>query len=118
MKRKEKRLIALKDPKLRKIRTELRNLLRQAYEDHYNRFFEKRKTIRNDKTISEEEKKIRLQQLYQESEKLKFAYTHSVIGCRLCGRRDLDLIYNPILNKWYCESCYEFNRKGHEELYP
>lgn len=118
MRSEKRRLIALKDPQLRKIRTELRNLLRQAFEDHYNQFFEEMKVIHFDKTLSDEEKASREQALYRESEALKFAYTHSVIGCRLCGKRDLDLIYNPVLNRWYCEGCYEFNRKCSENLYP
>ncbi|KKM07094.1 hypothetical protein LCGC14_1737380 [marine sediment metagenome] len=55
------------------------------------------------------------------------AYLHGPHGCRLCGRRDLDLTYNPGNTTWYCESCHKFNQdyyKKHpeegdwRELYP
>lgn len=118
MRKKEKRLIALKDPRLRKIRTQLRNLLRQAFEDHSSRLDELIEKIRYDESLEYEVKKRRIQQIYQEGEELKRAFLHSVVGCRLCGKTELDLIYNPVLNTWFCEGCYEFNREGQEDLYP
>jgi len=118
MRKKEKRLVVLKDPQLRRVRTELRNLLYQAFEDHSLRIFQEMDLIHSDSTLDYEVRRKRVEILYQESEKLRSAYHHSVGGCKVCGRRDLDLVYNPILNKWYCEECYEFNRKGNEELYP
>lgn len=118
MRKKEKRLIALKDPRLRKIRTELRNLLRQAFEDHSSRLHKQIERIRADSSLKYEDRKGKILQIYQEKQELKRAFLHSVAGCGLCGKTELDLIYNPILNKWFCEGCYEFNREGHEELYP
>ena len=118
MRTKEKRLITLKNPQLRKVRTELRNLLRQAVEDHSSRLHEQINKIRYDKSLEYEVKKKKIQQIYQKSEELKRAFLHSVVGCRLCGKTELDLIFNPVLNTWYCEGCYEFNRKGHENIYP
>ena len=118
MRKKEKRLIILKDPRLRKIRTELRNLLFYAFEVHHSRYFEEMKLIDQDTSLSFAEKKKKTQKTYQESEKLMQSFGRSVVHCSLCGRRDLDLIYNPVLNAWYCEACYTFNQKCQNELHP
>lgn len=115
---KKKRLISLKNPQLSRIRTEMRNLLRSAFEDHYLRLFDQINSIRLDESLEHEVKKEKIQEIFLKSEELKRAFLHSVAGCRLCGRTDLDLIYNPVLNTWYCKGCYEFNREGHQDLYP
>jgi len=118
MKRQKKRVTSLKSPHLRRIRTNLRNLLRQVFEDQDNRKFEQIRSVSSNSALSYEERKKRIQKLYQESETLRRAYHHSVLGCRVCGRRDLDLIFNPILNKWYCKGCYDFNQECLKDLYP
>ncbi len=103
MKIKKKRLIALKNPRLRKIRTELRNLLKKAFNDHYSRYFKQEDAIRNDSSLSYDEKKKKCTEIENRSEKFYIAFIHSLIGCRLCGKTDLDLVYNPILDTWYYE---------------
>lgn len=118
MKRKVKRIIMLKDPQLRRIRTELRNLLFKAFEIHHSRYFDEMDSIRCNKSLSFEEREKINHEIYQESEKLRGSFKRSVIHCRLCGSRDLDLVYNPVLNAWYCEACYAFNQKCQHELDP
>ena len=118
MRKKEKRLITLKDPRLRKIRTELRNLLCKAFELHSLRFFEEMESVRRDESLDYAEKKEKNLKIHFESEKLKHHFSRSVVHCKLCGRRDLDLIYNPVLNAWYCESCYTFNQRCQHKLHP
>jgi hypothetical protein len=118
MKRKVKRIVMLKDPQLRSIRTELRNLLFKAFEIHYSRYFDEMDSIRCKESLSLEEKENVNHEIYLKSEILRGSFNRSVIHCRLCGRRDLDLIYNPVLNAWYCEPCYAFNQKCQHELQP
>ncbi|KKM05125.1 hypothetical protein LCGC14_1757290 [marine sediment metagenome] len=118
MTRQKKRFNSLKSPQLRKIRTNLRGLFRQDFEDHYNRLSDQMRSLSYDNTLCYEEKEKAIQKLDQESKTLKRAYHHSVLGCRVCGRRDLDLIFNPILNNWYCKGCYEFNQECLKDLYP
>ena len=118
MKVKRKRFVALKNPHLRKIRTELRNLLYQAFDDYHSRFSEMIKANNSNKSLSyKEQRKLNLKLNYQQT-KLREAYSHSVVGCRVCGKRDVDLVYNPVLNAWFCEDCYAFNKKCQDELLP
>ena len=118
MRKKEKRLITLKDPRLRKIRTELRNLLCKAFELHYSRYIKEMDTVRHDESLNYAEKKEKNLRIYFESEKLKLHFSRSVVHCSLCVRRDLDLVYNPVLNTWYCEPCYTFNQQCQHKLHP
>ena len=76
------------------------------------------KLINQDTSLSFAEKEKKTQKTYQESEKLRQSFNRSIIHCRVCGRRDLDLIYNLVLNAWYCEACYTFNQKCQNELHP
>jgi hypothetical protein len=39
----------------------------------------------------------------------------SPIGCRICGRQDLDLVFNPYGSEWYCENCYTFNQEYYKK---
>jgi len=118
MKVKKKRFFVLKNPQLRKIRTELRKLLKQAFSERYLGYFEQMDVIQNDSRLNYDEKESKCNEIYQESQKLNLAYLHSIIGCRVCGKADVDLIYNPVLNTWYCERCYNFNQKCQDGLYP
>ena len=118
MKIKKKRLIVLKNPRLRKIRTELRNLLKQAFDEHYSRYFEQMGIIRDDSSLSYDEKERRCNEICQESQKLKISYLHSITGCRVCDKADVDLVYNPVLNTWFCERFYYFNQKCQDGLLP
>ena len=114
----KKRFIVLKNPRLRKIRTELRNLLKQAFIERYLGYFEQMGTIRNDLSLNYEEKKRKCTEIEWESEKLRHAYLHSITGCRVCGKSDVNLMYNPVLNTWFCERCYNFNQKCQDGLLP
>ena len=118
MKTKRKRLIALKNPRLRKIRTELRNLLKQVYNERILGYYEQLDAIRDDSSLSYDEKERKCNEIYQEIQKLDLIYIRSPIRCRLCGKTDLDLVYNPILITWHCERCYNFNQKCQDGLLP
>lgn len=48
-------------------------------------------------------------------EELDRARRSSPIGCRVCGRQDLDLVFNPCSNQWYCEGCYTFNQEAYKK---
>ena len=106
MSMKKKRTIRLKDPRLRKARTELRTLLRLVWEKQTSELHEIFMNTDDEKTMYEIEKKIKA---------LDHSYLHGPHGCRLCGRRDLDLTYNPRDSTWYCESCYEFNQSYYKK---
>jgi hypothetical protein len=115
---KKKRVITLKDPKLRKIRKNLRELLLKAFSRKLNEILDKKKEIMRDPDLNyyeKQEKQIELQSIIQD---LKLAKRSAPLSCSTCKRIDIDLVYNPVYNCWYCEECYEFNAQGEPENYP
>ncbi|KKN58651.1 hypothetical protein LCGC14_0550180 [marine sediment metagenome] len=111
---KKKRTIRLKDTRLRRVRTNLRTLLRLMWQSQ-RRKLHKIFMDTNDKKILEE------------ISSLDHSYLHGPNGCRLCGGREFDLTYNPGDDTWYCERCYKFNQNYYKkhpeeadwrELYP
>ena len=78
-------------------RTRLRDLSNSIKDDDYNLWMEEKKKI---------ERQI---------EELDRAEFSASIGCRLCGRQDLDLVFNPCNGQWYCEDCYTFNQEGYKK---
>ena len=110
----KKRKITVKHPRLRKIRFELRSLLRLVWLDRLDELDEEHR-----KADSVEE----MQQISWKIQDLDRAADKHPIGCKLCGDRDVDLIYNPNTSRWYCERCHEFQQKefrkmGNYDLYP
>jgi len=110
----KKRKITLKDPRLRKIRYELRSLLQKVVLDRLDELSEK---LRKADSVEE------MQQISWKKQDLKRGLIKHPIGCTLCGDRDVDLIYNPNDFSWYCERCYSFQQKeyrkmGNYHLYP
>jgi hypothetical protein len=110
----KKRKITLKDPRLRKIRYELRSLLRLVWLDRLDELSNK---LRSADSVEE------MQQISWKKQELDRAADRHPIGCKLCGDRDVDLIYNPNTSRWYCERCYtfqqtEFRKMGNYDLYP
>ena len=110
----KKRKITLKDPRLRKIRYELRTLIRLIW-------LNRRRELSKKELESEDvEEMVKIARKIQ---KLKRGLIKHPIGCTLCGDRDVDLIYNPNDSSWYCERCYTFQQKeyrkmGNWSLYP
>jgi hypothetical protein len=53
--------------------------------------------------------------IHRQIEELDRALNHAPIRCRVCGRQDLDLIFNPYGSEWFCEGCYTFNQEYYKE---
>lgn len=107
---KKKRTIRLKDPRLRKIRTELRTLLRLVWQDQVRDLYNQIDIIYNDKSLDYKTQKLKTDVIRKKIEKIDFAYLHGPHGCRVCGNREADLTFNPCTSTWYCENCYKFNQ--------
>ena len=111
-KKKEKRIIRVKNPQLRKFRTALRELLKEAYSSERGWLHDQIAEIDIDDfdlKIKEEDK------LHKQIEELDRARRRAPLGCRVCGRQDLDLIFNPCSSQWYCEGCYTFNQEYYKK---
>ena len=134
MKSKEPRLIVLKDPKLRKIRENLRLILKLAYLDESKRLscledLYREKYIQIGLTPSQQKRKS---QLIRKNNYLMTAYNNSILHCYLgaaCSSYeeavengtidprerpiDLDMGWLPQYGSWYCKKDYESLKDFH-----
>ena len=106
---KKKRIIRVKHPQLRRFRTAMRELLKAAHNSEWWKLRNLSNSInKSDYNLWMEETK----RIERQIEELDRALFRTPIGCRLCGRQDLDLVFNPCNSHWYCEDCYTFNQEG------
>ncbi len=111
-KEKEKRIIKVKNPQLRRFRTALRELLKEAHSFERGWLHDQIAEIDIDDfdlKIKEEDK------IHKQIEELDRARHRAPIGCCVCGRQDLDLVFNPYGSQWYCEGCYTFNQEYYKK---
>ena len=126
---KDKRAIIIKDPKLRKVRNNLRAILLRAVTDRLINLLDEREKLAggaiDDLSPSELSQYRALQK--QESQ-LSMSADKSICKCIACGKADRDMVYNKPYRAWYCTECYGMERsyaqeraksktrpKGHEE---
>lgn len=112
LKKKEKRIIRVKNPQLCKFRTAMREMLKAAQVSESRRLRDLSNSLKvDDFSLWMDEKK----RLEEQIEGLVRARRRAPIGCRVCGRQDLDLVFNPCSNQWYCEGCYTFNQEYYKK---
>ena len=115
---KKKVVQKLRDEQLRKIRYELRTLLRLEKEKRIGALHERFIKISRDKSISYDESKKKHRFIIKKQEELKLSYGRYPLCCGICGDRMENLIYNPIMYQWRCPPCYEQAHKKFPEEYP
>ena len=98
-KKKKFRKVIIKDPRLRRLRGFLRNILYEAY-------MEERKRLRSKKD------KLRSQgkdwsDIYRKSTELGYAFNYSIIRCGYCRSKGGNRVYIPEYHRWHCLNCYE-----------
>ena len=99
----KKRTIRLKDPKLRKVRYELRTLLVREADNRIISKVKEKGDLRRSTEFSFE----KYDELYQQEIKLRKLLEASIYVCPVCRDREKDHIFNPNNQRWYCEKCYE-----------
>lgn len=106
------RIIRIRDPQLREFRSFLRRLLKAAYRSERDRLHSQISLLRigNSNLRMAEEDKI-----HKQIEKLDRARYSAPLGCCVCGRLDLDLLFNQFGKEWYCEGCYNFNQEYYKK---
>jgi len=87
---KKKRTISIKNPRLKKIRNNLRFALIEAVQNEKSKLYQRRFTSKSGGREQE------LNNLVQ----------NSICKCRRCVATDKDMTYNPIDGAWYCVDCY------------
>jgi len=126
---KKKRTIKIRDPRLRKIRDQLRILLFTTVDIEIHIILDKERKLQETegfwdnnhpdyKRLHKEAQKLSSQQ-----NDLHYALRASIVSCPVCQEIDKDMTYNPVSGKWFCIECYKFNqefetRQGRPELYP
>ncbi len=105
---KKKRIIRVKHPQLLRFRTAMRELLKAAKSSEEKKLWEMSSSLDiEDYSLWMKEKKKIANQI-RELDRAEF---RAPISCRLCDRKDLDLVFNPCSSEWYCEGCYTFNQE-------
>ena len=100
---KKKKVIRIKDSKLRKIRTELRTLLvREANKRILNKIKEKGDLRRSDGFSYE-----KYNDLYDQEIQLRNLLKASICSCATCSDMEKDHVFVPKTREWYCELCLE-----------
>jgi len=130
MKLKKPRLIVLKDPKLRKVRENLRIILRLAYLDESKRLSQLTDLyLQKRLTPSQQNRET---QLIRVNDKLYHTFNESILQCKLgaaCDSYkealengtidsidrpiDLDMGWLPQYNSWFCKKDYESLKDFH-----
>jgi len=121
---KDKRVIKIKDPRLRKIRNEFRNLWSSAETVRWRGFGDEMEEIRFDKNddhriLIEERSPENLKyyrSLQEAQQDLRENFRRSICMCYTCGRADLDMYYNKAYNAWWCVECVGMFRVMHPQM--
>ncbi|MFW9878845.1 MAG: hypothetical protein ACFFG0_37675 [Candidatus Thorarchaeota archaeon] len=98
---KKKRTIAIKDPKLQKIRNNLRMILIKWSGTQYSRLIKEQKKLLDDDGTEEYIK------LEGEKQEIRKIMDGSICKCAVCSSPYKNMTYNPIKKEWYCVDCYK-----------
>lgn len=109
---KRKRIIRVRHPQLVKFRTAMRELLKNAKDSERRRLREMSDSVDEKDYNYWMERKKEIERQIEELDRSRF---RAPISCRLCGRQDLDLVFNPCDSVWYCEGCYAFNQEYYKK---
>ncbi|KKL09197.1 hypothetical protein LCGC14_2568270 [marine sediment metagenome] len=106
---KRARTIIIRDPKLRKIRDNLRKILILESVARVKELSDRRREIRFDKngefrslTTGEQREANRL---FREYSKYSTSRKDSICFCELCLSTDKDMSYIPRFKRWFCVDC-------------
>jgi len=120
---KDKRIIIIQDPKLRKIRDEFRMLWFAARNSLWEKLNNEMEDLRFDENnhrilISERSpENLKYYRLLQEIQSdLRENFKRSICICYSCGRAHLDMYYNKPYDSWFCLECVGKIRAGHAIL--
>ena len=99
----KKRIIRLRNPKLRKVRYGLRTLLvREALKRIIDKTQEKRDLRRSDGFTYEKH-----DEMYRQEIQLRKLLKASICSCATCSDMKKDHVFTPKTREWYCEECLE-----------
>ena len=119
----DKRIIRVENPKFRKIRNEMRELLLQARDADLNIITHEMELMEFDKddnritidelTPSQLERFRELQQMKNENREIG---RKSICLCYNCGKSDQGMYYNLSYRAWFCIGCVDFLKTAHAKM--
>jgi len=116
--RTQKKIHSLKDPTLRKIRYGFRSLLHLFHKEKGKDYLIERSKIREDKSLSNDQRDIKMRKIRKKREELASAYRTSPISCGWCSNTMDDLVFSPNHQNWFCVTCYEDAHRLYPDDYP
>lgn len=108
----------LKSKKLRKIRYELRTLLRLEYPKRDGELHKRLVVLSKDKSISYNERVKKQDFIIRKQEELDLTYKQYPLCCGIYGDRMEHLVYKPVMYQWRFIFCYEGIHEKFPEEYP
>ena len=112
----KKRTIIIKDPCLRKIRDNFRNLIISACSAEMSKIHDEKERLMKNEDFYENEKYRKLsKELNDQYWAVERPFRASILYCHVCGKTNKDMTYNPVRKTWYCTECYEKLKKGNIE---
>ena len=120
---KDKRIISIKNPKLRKIRNEFREVWLQVSDAERSKIRNEMKAIDSDEegdsipmnelAPSQLKRFRKLQQLENEIDEIG---NKSICMCYTCGKPDQDMYYNHPYRAWFCVECANLAKSHHARV--
>lgn len=114
----QKRVHSLKDPRLRKIRYGFRSLLLFLYKEKCKAYLIKRSKILEDKSLSNDQRDVRLWEIRKKREELASVHRTSPVSCGWCSNTTDDLVFSPNHQNWFCVTCYKDAHRLYPDDYP
>jgi seryl-tRNA synthetase len=102
--------ITIKHPVLRKLRNNLRKIIKQAVLLKENELLEKSRNMWKGKNITNELRE-QLREIDKQINELRRALQVSICECTACAKSDTDMIFHPRWKAWYCPDCYDASIK-------
>lgn len=107
------RTISIKDPRLQKMRNNLRLIILKECAKRKSEISDQKHDLTHDQNgnyvrISEETSKI-LQNLTDKWWEIERPLRASIVKCATCGKHNRDMTYHKRSHKWYCVNCHKKN---------
>ncbi|TXT59499.1 MAG: hypothetical protein BAJALOKI2v1_200012 [Promethearchaeota archaeon] len=97
----QKKTIRIKNPKLIKIRNNLRTLWIEFSKDLRRKLDEKEERILDSSEEGD------LMEISHKKQEISLILEKSICKCYNCFRTNTDMTYNPLEKAWFCVDCYK-----------
>jgi len=108
---KDSRTISIKDPKLQKIRNNLRLIILKACSKKKSEISDQKHNLTHDKDgnyiSSDDDTDKILQDLTDKWWEIERPLRASIVKCPGCNKHNKDMTYHRKSRTWYCVQCYE-----------